>query len=265
MLKSLRKLLIFAFLTVLTQIGGVVYLLSDLLFSSKEKDSGMKQIVAFVLLYLIATYLIVPSVAPNYGRVKIEDNDHLKAHSFFYKLTNRNYVRPEMHEALQDIANDFEKKHENIQVVYLDAGFPFFENFPLFPHLSHNDGKKIDISLVYTDSEGQLTNDKPSRTGYGVYEGPLDDEIDQIATCKDQGKWQYDFPKYLSLGSKQESLDFSARGTKDLVKSIVRNKNVEKIFLEPHLVSRMNLSSNKIRYHGCNAVRHDDHIHFQIK
>ena len=34
----------------------------------------------------------------------------------------------------------------NIEIHYLDANFPFINKFPLLPHLSHNDGKKIDIT-----------------------------------------------------------------------------------------------------------------------
>jgi len=38
-----------------------------------------------------------------------------------------------------------------------------------------------------------------------------------------------------------------------------------KIFIEPHLVKRLKLASNKIRFQGCRAVRHDDHLHVQLR
>lgn len=41
---------------------------------------------------------------------------------------------------------------------------------------------------------------------------------------------------------------------------------IEKLFLEPHLKKRWQLEAyDKIRLHGCRAVRHDDHLHVQIK
>jgi murein endopeptidase len=54
-------------------------------------------------------------------------------------------------------------------------------------------------------------------------------------------------------------------GTKLLVEVLLKFDNMEKIFIEPHLKSRLGLTNSKIRYHGCGAVRHDDHIHIQVK
>lgn len=39
---------------------------------------------------------------------------------------------------------------------------------------------------------------------------------------------------------------------------------IGKLFIEPHLKTRLKLTSNKIRFHGCQAVRHDDHMHVQM-
>lgn len=55
------------------------------------------------------------------------------------------------------------------------------------------------------------------------------------------------------------------KGTKALAQLILKQKNVGKLFIEPHLKTRLNLTSKKVRFHGCKAVRHDDHIHFQLK
>lgn len=46
---------------------------------------------------------------------------------------------------------------------------------------------------------------------------------------------------------------------------MIKNPAVRKIFLEPHLKTRLKLSKySKIRFHGCHSVRHDDHIHLQL-
>ena len=135
-------------------------------------------------MYLLTTFLIVPNFAPIFGREKIKENDFLKAHSFFYKLANRNYVKPELNKTIGQIASEFENQNSGIKMIYLDANFPFVDKFPLLPHLSHNDGKKIDVSLIYENPNRELTNKKPSVSGYGVYENPTANEYDQNAICK---------------------------------------------------------------------------------
>jgi hypothetical protein len=57
---------------------------------------------------------------------------------------------------------------------------------------------------------------------------------------------------------------FDSKRTKSMIQFILQEKNTGKIFIEPHLKTRMNLQNNKIRFHGCRAVRHDDHVHLQI-
>lgn len=213
----------------------------------------------------MTTFLVVPKVAPIFGREKITESEFLNAQSFFYKLANRNYVRPELNESLNQIATEFEKRNSGIKMIYLDANFPFIDKFPLLPHLSHNDGKKVDVSLIYEGSNGQLTNKKPSISGYGVYEKPTANEYDQNSVCKQRGNWQYDFPKYLTLGTINKDIEFSENGTRELAILILQQNSTGKLFIEPHLKKRLNLTSGKVRFHGCQAVRHDDHIHFQLK
>jgi hypothetical protein len=40
---------------------------------------------------------------------------------------------------------------------------------------------------------------------------------------------------------------------------------VDRIFIEPHLAQRLGVSSPLVRFQGCRAARHDDHIHVQLK
>ena len=240
-------------------------MLTLLLAKKKTKRRRLKRIGIFAGLYILATFLIIPNLAPIFGREKIKDSEFVRAHSFFYKLANRNYVRPELNKSLEKIGEEFGKKNSGIKVSYLDANFPFIDKFPLLPHLSHNDGKKIDVSLIYENPNGKLTNKKPSVSGYGAYESPTEKEYDQISICKDKGYWQYDFPKYLTLGKINKEIKFSKNGTRELSNLIVKQNAIGKLFIEPHLKNRMNLKSGKVRFHGCQAVRHDDHIHFQLK
>ncbi|WP_299769217.1 hypothetical protein [uncultured Dokdonia sp.] len=247
-------------LTVITQIGGVVYIIATLCYRKKT----LKKWSAFIILYLLCTFGIVPYIAPLFGREKIKTNETVKIHTLFTSLANRNYVVPEVNEVLTHVSDKLTKKYPEVEIHCLDANFPFFNGFPLLPHLSHKDGKKLDISLVYEDKKGTLVNDKPSVSGYGVFVNPLNGEYDQISVCKTKGYWKYDFPKYLTLGTIHSGLNFSEKGTRTMLQYLTQESSISKIFIEPHLRDRMRISHPKIRYHGCRAVRHDDHIHIQV-
>ena len=255
-------IIIIVFLTFLTQVGGIVYAISFFIISKRKLTY---RLAFFTILYLLTTFVIVPNIAPYFGREKVIENKYIQANTFFTKLSNRNYVKPELNTILQNTAIRLDKQYKGIQVVYLDANFPFIDNFPLLPHLSHNDGKKIDLSLIYNDVNGKITNKKPSISGYGIFVKPIKNEYNQTKVCKNKGYWQYDYSKYATFGSVNKSIYFSEKATKTLINEILENNNIGKIFIEPHLKNRMNLTHQKIRFHGCKAVRHDDHIHIQLK
>ena len=247
-------------LTAVTQIGGILYLVVLLLFGNMK----VGKYILFFGIYLICTYFIVPRVAPLFGREPLISSESIASQSLFYRITNRNYVRPEMNLLLGGIASELNSKYPEAKIICLDANFPFINKFPLLPHLSHNDGKKLDISLMY-ELEGTVTNKKPSVSGYGIFEGPKPKEYDQIKKCKANGNWQYDIQKYMTLGAINDDIEFSEKGTKALLIAILKQPTVGKVFIEPHLKHRLGLNHEKIRFHGCQAVRHDDHIHLQLK
>ena len=261
LVKFLGVLLVICLLTLITQIGGLLFLVCYLVF----RKNKVKLVLSFVVLYLVGTFLLVPLIAPVFGREKIKTTKSVKLHIFLTSLTNRNYVVPQVNDVLSQVSKGLQKSYPKIHIHCLDANFPFWDGFPLLPHLSHNDGKKLDISLIYQDEKGRVVNDKPSRSGYGIFEVPKSNEYDQIAVCKRKGYWQYDFPKYLTLGELTPDLNMSSKATKKLLIEILKIKEVSKVFVEPHLRSRMQLTHPKLRYHGCKAVRHDDHIHLQVK
>lgn len=216
-------------------------------------------------LYLFATFLVIPLLAPVLGREPVKETKLIKAHSFFTKLLNRNYVRPELNSVLNNTSIALNKKYPEIKLLYLDANFPFINKFPLLPHLSHNDGRKIDLSLIYVNKQGKLTNKKPSVSGYGAFVEPVNKEKSQTVKCKKKAYWQYDFTKYMTFGKINKDLLFSNKANRFLLKDLLKQASIQKIFIEPHLKTRMKLTHPKIRFHGCQAVRHDDHIHIQIK
>ncbi len=202
-------------------------------------------------------------MAKLFGRERLVVSNNIRPASLITVIFNRNYVKPEMNALLESASLELEKSH--ISISFLDAGFPFIQGFPLLPHLSHSDGKKLDISFIYNDQLGNTSKKTPSLTGYGVFEEPLSVEFNQINDCKSRGFFQYDFSKYLTFGIKNKDLVFSEKKTKILIEQILQNDILKKLFIEPHLKQRLKLKDERVRFHGCNAVRHDDHIHIEIK
>jgi len=252
-------------LTVITQIGGVIYLLTLALFWKINSKSKFLPVLIFGTLYLLATFFIVPLMAPWFGREKIKENRMVEAKHWFYVVTNRNYVKPRLNHTLQQIAKGVQTNHPQVKIIFMDASFPFIDGFPLLPHLYHDDGRKVDVALIYEDSLGSITNRKPTVSGYGYFERPHQGECNQVYICKSAGEWQYDFTRYLTFGTPHEELKFSAKANFALATVTLNNNSVDRIFIEPHLRERLSLHSSKVWYHGCQSVRHDDHIHIELK
>lgn len=250
-------------LTITTQVGGICLLIALLINLLLKFKNRAQKIVLFLFTYFLISFLLIPKIAPIWGREKVSSAHQVTATSWFTTLLNRNYVTPQLNQTLQKAALQL-KKH-NIQINYLDANFPFVNGFPLLPHLSHNDGKKIDLSFIYENADGTISPLKKSMSGYGVFESPTTTEFNQIEWCVNRGYFQYDFPKYLTFGTIHKNLIFSPSANKTLIEQILTFPEVDKVFIEPHLKHRLNLTHSKIKYHGCRAVRHDDHIHLQIK
>lgn len=257
-------ILIFLLLTVITQIGGLAFLISLVLVRNKSKFYLLKRIVIFLIIYVLSVFWLVPYLAKLSGREKIIESEFISPAFALTKWFNRNYVRPELNALLADVSQKANKKYPGVKLVYLDANFPFFDGFPLLPHLSHNDGRKLDLSFLYSDSNGKMVNDKLSVSGYGVFEEPLPSEQNTTTICKNKGYWQYDYPKWMTFGQSKKDLKFSVEANRFLLNELLKHPNLQKLFIEPHLVKRLQLSHPKIRFHGCKAVRHDDHIHIQV-
>ncbi len=245
-------------LTVATQIGGLLYLLTILVF---RKTKWWKILLGFFALYGAVTFLIIPILAPSFGREKV----NAEVLNGGYILANRNYVTPEMNEALKSIEKRLQAHYPELKLVVLDANFPFFDGFPLLPHLSHDDGRKIDLAFVYEEPNGHLTNQKVSRSGYGVYADPEEGELNQADLCISKGSWQYGITDYFSLGEINSDLRFSEGANRKLLEAIVTDERIGKVFVEPHLKERLGVVSDKIRFQGCHSVRHDDHFHIQLR
>ncbi len=223
----------------------------------------------FVALYAGVCFMLVPKIAAPLGRVPLPvfSNNHIKPLNILTCVLNRHYVSPELLETTLSVSRKFQKHHSGSVISYLDANFPFYEGFPLFPHLSHNDGGKLDLAFFYIDTKsGEPVNRKtPSFIGYGVHVEPEKDEANYPVRCQEQGYWQYGILQKLIPQWNKSKLNVDAPRTRDLVRLFNFESSIGQLFLEPHLKSRWNLNLEKVKFHGCHAVRHDDHIHVQLK
>ena len=271
---SLLSLLIsFTLLTLITQVGGVVLLFSILInrgFKGRIKNALIRAVALatlFCSIYLFSIFTIVPFIAKQFGRVPLPFNEtnYLRPTTRLTFLLCRNYVKPELREIAFRVAVEMHRKFPGAKVNYLEGNFPLINRFPLFPHLSHNDGKKLDLSFYYRDKESGIETDQvPSVVGYGICEDPIPGEENTTEYCEQKGFWQYDLlSKIVSQGNKTK-FEFDNKRTAALTNLFCEQHGIGRVFIEPHLKQRLRLISPKIKFHGCHAVRHDDHLHIQL-
>ena len=236
-------------LTALTQLGGVLWLVSRW---------TRRPILAFVLLY-IAAWTVVQSVAPLSGRVALPCfGETMRAQSPLYCVLMRNFVTPEVKAVAEVAAQRLAAEFPGTVTLTLDGGFPFVTGFPLLPHLSHDDGKKLDFALFYSDPEG---NYAPRRTraalGYFAFEALGAEE-----TCPNVWltlRWRFEW-----LQPWMRDLILEPGRTAALARALLADPRVGKMFIEPALAARLRIADPKLRFQGCRAARHDDHIHIQL-
>lgn len=258
-------------LTILTQSGGIVWIIFKFITKSFEFNFNRSyklylfKFFTFLFIYSFVSFALIPPLAKKYGRVRLPLNSPtLEPVTAFTVITNRNYVKPELLSTLEMVSNDLKKQFPELKIGYLDASFPFFDGYPLLPHLSHNDGKKIDLAFFYRKN-AKITNEKPSKSGYGYYVNKNAEDLHKYRECISKGNWQYDFPKYLTFGMNKE-LEFDEKSTALLIRLLLSQSNIKRVLLEPYLKVRLGLrDASKVRYQGCHSVRHDDHIHIELK
>jgi hypothetical protein len=270
LLRRFRQFCIFVVLTILTQIGGIAYLLSLFAASAMGLRRSFAKFFVFILFYAAVT-ASANMIAPIFGRVPIScwagEADNLVVRSTIYCLLNRNYVTPPMLNLVSALADDVNQKFPGTTTVVLDGNFPFWDGFPLLPHLSHADGRKLDIAFYYKDSSGNFVN-RMTRSPIGYFafeqpssgdEQPCEERRDILAT-----RWNLDWlqPYFPAHRIEEKRTAFSLQW---LSTEGVERFRLEKVFIEPHLKNALGVNSSVIRFQGCRAARHDDHIHIQIK
>jgi energy-coupling factor transporter transmembrane protein EcfT len=273
-IKILSFVILFALLTLITQIGGVIFLVSIATFQLFKKrirhwfTNALVFVLLFFSIYLTSIFTLVPFIAERFGRVPLPLNEmnSLRPTTRLTFFLCRNYVRPELRTLTYDISREMNNNFPGTKTNYLEANFPFMNKFPLFPHLSHSDGKKLDLSFYYLDKQSGLESDQiPSFIGYGVCEEPTPSEENMPAYCDQKGYWQYDLLTKIVSQKSKVKFELDAKRTKAIINLFCDQRLIGMVFVEPHLKARMGLASKKIKFHGCQAVRHDDHLHVQLR
>lgn len=176
MFRFTLHLLIALILTLLTQIGGIAYVVALAASHAWGLRRFLAKLAIFLLCYASAT-IAASFAAPIFGRVPLSciagATDRLVVRSPIYCLLNRNYVTPEVHDLAKALAVHMDGEFPGTVTVALDANFPFVNGFPLLPHLSHADGKKLDFAYYYKDVDGAFLNGATrSPIGYFAFEQP---------------------------------------------------------------------------------------------
>ena len=274
LLVVLLHLIAIGLLTILTQVGGVVYVVSLMLFRFTDRlaktllQRRLYRSLLFLVCYGLATFVLVPKLAVRMGRVPLPvfTTNHVQPLTVMTCLLNRHYVRRELRQVAYDVAMKMNERFPGTKVNYLDANFPFFNGYPLFPHLSHSDGKKLDLAFLYLDKQtAEYRDDAPSIIGYGIGDEPLPGERNTAGECAEKGYWLYSLMRNLMPQGSKNNFVTDAKRTRVMINLFAGHPSIGKLFLEPHLKTRWGLSSGKIRFHGCRAVRHDDHVHVQLR
>lgn len=215
-------------------------------------------------MYFTFLLMIIPLIANVVDRVALpaHNSDYIGPANYMTIVLGRNYVKNDLYKAVIEGAVDFGKKYPDTKITYLDAGFAVSSWIPMLPHSSHNTGKSLDFGFVYNDADGEVKSGSPSWTGYGVY--AQDKLTNNQKKCFKENSL-YGFTKYVGLTIGKGEYVLDKRLTRDLIQSMHKQKKISKIFLEPYLKSSFGLKNyKKIKFHGCESVRHDDHFHVQI-
>ncbi|OEO29402.1 hypothetical protein VW23_025620 [Devosia insulae DS-56] len=269
MLRLVARSLIFVLLTLATQIGGLAYLAALGLARLLRVRHQALRLGLFLLCYGAASISAMLAV-PSLGRVPLPcfagNQQALAAQSPLYCVLNRNYVTPELREAAQALAEHVDTEFPGTTTLALDGGFPFLDGFPLLPHLSHGNGLALDVAYYYEDAESRFRNGVTrSPIGYFAFEQPAASDVHPCLAQQNGLSLRWDFdalqPLFPNYRLERQRTGAALRW---LATAGVTRFGVRSVFIEPHLKQSLGVNSSHIRFQGCRAARHDDHLHIQL-
>lgn len=270
-IRSSIHLVVFIALTLLTQIGGLAYILAVLsgrYICKSAPFCGIMTAMAFLILYG-SLNAVSALAAPHFGRVSLpcsnQKNHMISMQSPLYCLLNRHYVTPDLEHAVFQLAAYMNTTFPGTVTIILDAGFPFFDGFPLLPHLSHHDGRKLDLAFFYlNENAAYMPGKTKSPIGYWAFEEPAPESPQPCANRNDWLTLRWDMKWFAPLLHPLKLDKQRTSAALQWLSSTGQGFGVTKILLEPHLKDALDVDSDRVRFQGCRAARHDDHIHIEI-
>ena len=265
--RAVAHIALIVLLTVLTQTGGLAYLFA-LIGARFFRRRAYARTAIFAAIY-IGLSLANTWIAPSFGRVPLPffagESRVIAPTSPLYCLFNRHYVRPQLRDTAIELAAHMNPKFPDTITATLDGNFPYLNGFPLLPHLSHSDGRKLDLSFYYQDASGDyLPGGTRSPIGYFAFEMPRRGDPQPCGNKPSNAGMRWDLDWLQPLWPQHILDEPRMREAIRWLATTGRGRGVSKIFLEPHLARRLGVSGPTIRFQGCRAARHDDHIHFQV-
>lgn len=254
-------------LTVVTQVGGAIYLAA---LAVRRRAPVLAQrpraglVLAFVGLYALA-WFPVQAAAGLGGRVGLPcaEDGALRIAAPLYCIAHRHYVRREMLALTRDLARAVDDRHPGTLTLALDGGFPFFDGFPLLPHLSHDDGGKLDLAFYYVGAEDGDYRRGALRSPIGswAFEEPGAGERQPCRGSAGPLRWDQDWFQPLA----RDDLVLDGRRLRTALDWLARDGRARRVLLEPHLADRLGADGGFVRFQGCAAARHDDHFHVELR
>ena len=173
-----------------------------------------------------------------------------------YCVGARHYVTPAARAALVRAAEAVAREHPGAAVRYMEASWPSARR-PMPPHVSHGDGRQVDLAVFYEDRAGRLRT-PPTVSGYRAFEPPRR-EADRVCVGVGGHHAASDPPP-------GRSWRLAEAPTAELVRRLSAEPQVRRIFVEPHLKARLGFRrDSKVRFAGCGVARHDDHLHVDFR
>lgn len=208
-------------------------------------------------------------LAAQFGRVPLDCRDSglgYAAQNLIYCITNRHYVSPRMKAAVEAMAAALKDVQPGPTLFYLDAGFPMPDGVPLLPHLSHDSGRELDLAFYYLDeTHGGPSPETRSPFGYWAFEQPRAGDPRPCGERRERWSMRWDFDWLQPLWPDRPLDETATRRMLDWLATEGPKHGLTRMFLEPHLVARLGLRSDRIRFQGCYAARHDDHVHIEVR
>ena len=256
-----HTLIVVAF-TLLTQIGGLAYVVALLATRRWRRGVSLSRRAAYLttaslLIYAATSIAIVPPLAGLLGRERAP----CASTRLVGCALNRAYLKPKTLALITALDEAIAAQFPGSSVTILEGSFPLFDGFPLPPHVSHHDGRKVDLAYFYRDASGRpIAQGSPSPIGYFHFQQPRPGDPEPCAGRFTPLRWDFAW-----LQPKAPVWMLDEERTRAMILWLKARPEVTRIFIEPHLADRLGVSGGKVRFQGCQAARPDDHLHVEVR